>query len=111
MKMYADYIKERENKDCIYTDKGFATYSFNETSCYIEDIYVKPEFRQSGETKKLVDKIIESALEHGYTTLTGSVCPSAKGSTDSLKVLLAYGFKLLSSTNNFIIFSKEIGVK
>lgn len=111
MKMFADYIKERENKDCIYTDKGFATYSFQDGSCYIENIYIKPEFRKTGEASLLADKISQIALENGYDVLTGSVSPLAKGSTESLKALLAYGFGLVSSTNNFIILSKKIGVK
>lgn len=111
MKMFADYIKERGGKDCIYSDKGFATYSFNESSCYIEEIYVTPEFRKSGEASHLTDEIAKEAQERGYNILTGSICPTANGSTESLKALLAYGFKLVSSTNNFIILSKEIGAK
>lgn len=109
--MYVDYIKERTNKDCIYSDKGFATFSFNESSCYIEDIYIKPEFRKSGEASRLADEITEIAKQKGYSILTGSVCPSGNGSTNSLKALLAYGFKLVSCTHDFIVLSKEIGSK
>jgi predicted GNAT family acetyltransferase len=111
MKMFADYIKERGGKDIVYSDKGFATYSFNESSCYIEEIYVVPESRKSGEASRLTNEIAEIAKERGYKMLTGSVCPTANGSTESMKALLAYGFKLVSSTHNFIILSKEIGVK
>jgi len=111
MKMFAEYIKERENKECIFSDKGFATFLFENKTCYIESIYVKQEHRKSGEASRLADKITEIAVEKGCNLLMGSVSPMANGSTASLKVLLAYGFNLVSSTNNFIILSKEIGVR
>lgn len=111
MKMFADYIKERENKECLYSAKGFATFLFEKETCYIENIYVKPEFRKEGEASRLADEIADIAAKKGCKLLMGSVSPLANGSTDSLKVLLAYGFKLVSSTNNFIILSKEIGAK
>lgn len=111
MEMFAEYLKERENKECLYSDKGFATYLFDKQTCYIESIYVRPEFRKSGEASRLADKITEIAVERGCNLLMGSVCPSTNGSTASLKVLLAYGFGLVSSSGNFIILSKEIGAR
>lgn len=106
--LYGQYIKERLNKDIIETDKGFATYYFVNDSCYIEDIYIKSEFRKSNEASKLADQISIIAKEKGYKKLCGSVVPSSNNSTESLKVLLAYGFKLDSSVNNFIIMVKEL---
>ncbi len=107
--MFADYIKERKNMGCVESDIGFATYSIFDTGeCYIEDIYVKPEHRISGAASKLADEIIVKAKEQNCTVLTGSVVPSAKGSTTSLKVLLAYGFQLHSCREDFIVFSMGI---
>lgn len=106
--LYAQYVLERQGKQILEHAQGFATYSFIDNAVYIEDIFVQKEYRQTGLAAHMADLICEIAKEKGYKKLFGSVVPSANGSTDSLKVLLAYGFKLDSSANNFIAFSKEI---
>lgn len=109
MSLYSDYLTERTNKSVIETDSGFITYSFtDENTCYIEDIYIRPDFRKTREASKLADQVAEIAKSKGCTKLLGSVIPSTKNSTTSLKVLLGYDMKLLSSVNDFILFSKDI---
>jgi len=109
MSLYADYIAENTHGHVIETEKGFASYVFSdEKTCYIKDIYVVPEFRHEREASDIADHIERLAKARGCTSLLGSVVPSAKGSTTSLKVLLAYGFKLESSSSDFILFRKGI---
>lgn len=108
MSLYAQYINERENKQILETEQGFATYSFTKDGVYIEDIFVSKDYRHNNVASQLADQIIEIAKQKGCTKVFGSVVPSANNSTISLKVLLSYGFKLNSSTNNFILMSKEI---
>jgi ribosomal protein S18 acetylase RimI-like enzyme len=105
---YALYIKEREGKEIIEDEKGFATFVINDKECYIIDIFVKEEHRKEKIASKYADQITEFAKVNGCLYLTGSVCPSAKGSNESLKVLLGYGFELQSSINNMIFFRKVI---
>lgn len=106
--LYAKYVKERANKECLETEQGFAIYVVWEDGVYIEDIYVLPEFRKSGVASALADEIVLKAKELKKKRIYGSVCPQANGATDSLKILLAYGFKLLSSSPDLIMFIKEI---
>lgn len=109
MSLYSQYVAERSNKSVVETEKGFATYLFtNDNKVYIEDIYVVPEHRNSNEASQMADHIIALAKDRGCTKVLGSVVPTATNSTDSLKVLLAYGMKLDSATNDFILFSKDI---
>lgn len=109
MSLYAEYLRERTNDEIIETEKGFATYRYTDpTTVYIVDIYVRPDFRRSGESSNLADSIVELAKIRGCTKLIGTVVPSAKGSTTSLKVLLGYGMSLESSGNDFIIMKKDI---
>lgn len=109
MKMYADYLKERLGDGLVETPHGFATYRFtDEKSCYIVDIYVDPAHRKKGIAGDLADHITEIAKARGCTRLLGSVVPSSHGSTDSVRVLLAYGMRLDSSANDFILFRKDI---
>lgn len=109
MSTFAEYIKEREGKEIIEDDRGFATYKFlDATRCYIENIYVRPDYRNTKVASEMADKIVDIARAKGCTKMLGSVCPVAIGSTASLKVLLAYGFQLDSIAANLILFSKDI---
>lgn len=116
MSMYANYLREKTSDKIIETDKGFATYRFLEdktgNKCvYIVDIYVLPNHRKFDIASTIADNIVDEARIMGCVKLLGSVVPSNKGSTASLKVLLAYGMTLESSTNDFILFQKDISKK
>ncbi len=110
LSLYGAYLQERTNDCIVETEKGFATYRFleNPKAVYIIDIYVSPKHRKEGIASTLADKVGDIAKEWGYTEMLGSVVPSAKGSTDSLRVLLAYGMTLKSADKDFVVFTKEI---
>lgn len=110
MSLYADYIKERTNDKIIESDFGFATYRHlpDQKATYIIDIYVKPELRLKGLASKFADQIAMEAREIGHLNLLGTVVPSARGSTSGIKTLIAYGMHLKSSTNDLIIFEKDL---
>ena len=109
MSMYAEYLTEKTDDQILEVQEGFATYRYiDEKTVYIIDIYVKPEFRRNHIAKAMADTIVRLAKEKGCQILLGSVVPSAKGSTESLKALIAYGFQLHSSQQNFVVFKKEI---
>ena len=108
MSLFGDYIKERLDKSIVENEHGFCTYFFVNDGVYIEDLYVSPEHRKSHVAAKLADQVAEIAKEKGFKRMYGSVQPSAKGSTASLKVLLAYGMSLESSGPNAILMSKGI---
>lgn len=106
--LYAEYIQEREGKFILENEKGFATYLFVNDGCYIEDIYVAKDHRKYGQAAEFADKIAKIAKEKGYNKLYGTVAPGSNGATESLKVLLAYGFSLQSANPQLIVFVKEI---
>lgn len=111
MSLYAQYIKERMGDDIIEIDEGFVTFRYlNEgRSVYIIDIYVKPEFRKTKSASFLANTVASIAEAKGCSEMLGSVCPQAKNPTDSIKVLLAYGMELQSSSKDLLIFRKDIG--
>lgn len=109
MSMHAEYLRERTHDQILETEEGFATYRYiDEKTVYIIDLYVRPDFRKTNKASLMADSIVLEAKEKGCTKLLGSVVPSTKNSTISLKVLLGYGMSLQSSTNDFIVFQKEI---
>jgi len=110
MSLYGDYIKEHRGDEIAENDKGFASYRYlNEgKSVYIIDLYVKPDFRNHVVAQALSDEVVERAKERGAKELLGTVVPSAKNSTESIKALLSYGMTLQSSAVDLLIFRKDI---
>lgn len=113
MEMYKSYLKERSDIELVTSEHGFATYEtfFSETGldCYIQDIYVVPEARRGRAASRLADKITIIAIELGCDRLLGSVDLKASNPTQSIKVLLRYGFEVFKSETDFIWFKKNIG--
>lgn len=110
MSLYAKYLLERTDVEILERDDGFATYRFmnDGKSVYLIDIFVPKDLRNQGIAAEMADLIAKKAKSEGCTEMIGSVKPSTNGSTESLKVLLAYGFKLLSSGDDFIFFRKDL---
>lgn len=110
MSLYSEYLTEKTNDEILETENGFATYRFIqfENIVYIIDIYVRPSHRKTGLASAMADEIAIKAKKRCITKMIGSVVPSAKNSDESIKVLQAYGMKLKSATNDFIIFEKDL---
>ena len=107
--LYKTYLEElHPGKSLIETEAGFVVYWLRGKECYIEDVYVKPEFRKAGVSKLFSDEVAKVARQHDCTFLSGTVVPTAKNSTTSLKMMLSSGFKLHSAEQNLIIFTKEL---
>lgn len=67
-----------------------------------------PEERKKGGASALAGMVIERAKEKGCIEVIGTVVPSMKGCTISMKVLLAYGFELQTASNDLVILRKDI---
>lgn len=107
--LYAQYIKEREEKDIIESDEGFATYKiFDNGECYLQDIYVIPAMRKSGLATEMADKVVAIAKEKGCHTLIGSVCLDTNNTTRNMKVFLAYGMQIHKVIGSLIFLTKKI---
>lgn len=106
--MYSEYLKELGAKFLFKNDKGFVIYSFTEDNLYVEEIYILPEYRGKKEFSKIADSIIAIAKQKECKKLLGSVVPSINNSSRNVSIMLAYGFKIISASNNFIVFEKEV---
>lgn len=109
MTLFAQYIKERENKEIIENDYGFVTYYFlTNGDCYIEDVYIVPEKRRSNLASEYGKQIEIIAKERGSKKIIGSVDQNANNKTESLKFLLSYGFVLAYNSGSTIFLTKEL---
>lgn len=92
MELYAQYLKERDDVECIYTDDCFMTYKIDEDSVLIIDIYSRPEVRGTGKMKEMVDSFIAELPEEVEYVL-GMTYTNTNGWENSERLLLKYGFK------------------
>ena len=106
--LYAKYLKEREGFEVLEDGLGFATYKIVGEECYIRDIYVDSDFRKDGVASGYCDQISMIAKEAGCKNLTTTAYTRAFGSTTSTEVIIRYGFRILSTDGEKIIFIKEI---
>jgi GNAT superfamily N-acetyltransferase len=112
--MYADYLKETQDKEMLQTEAGFITYGFNcvpgvdGPHIYIEDLFVIPSMRKTHIAATMADYVCERAKERGIHLCIGSVNKSAKTNEASCKVLEAYGMSKFSEDTTTKWYIKEI---
>tara|TARA_R110000764_G_scaffold87086_2_gene167862 strand:- start:447 stop:767 length:321 start_codon:yes stop_codon:yes gene_type:complete len=106
--MWLDYVRERmPMKNVIEMEEGFAIY-YNieaESAVYIEEIYIKPQFRRSDIASSLMRDIIKESV---MPYMLGSIDVSTEGKTASLKGMLKAGFEPYRTEGNLMFFRKEL---
>ena len=97
MKLYADYLKETEDVDCIYTDDFFMFYKLEpkSKSAFILDVYSKPEIRGKGIVVGEFKKLVVNLKELGYNYIFSNTCTIKCGYQRSDAIHLQFGFKYI----------------
>lgn len=109
MSLYGEYIAEREGKHILEDERGFITYIFlPDGVCFINDMYIKPEYRRNGVGTVFFNALCEISREFGCNKIMATVCPQTNNATDSLKAILAVGFELKASTNTLIYLERGL---
>lgn len=103
-----EYIKEREGKSALETDKGFAIYEILGKECYLQDLYINPDYRRTGEARKLLNEVSQVAIKAGCEFITTTVSVLAKNPTISTQAILSCNFIIHSVKDNMIYFYKEL---
>lgn len=107
--MIKEYFKELKGLELYEEEHGFVLFRISPPYLYIHDMYVKPDYRQSGLAKDMADKLLAAAKEEcGCTHLMADIQPSNHTATLAMKVLLAYGMSVVEANQDEIIFIKEI---
>lgn len=106
MELYAEYLKERENANLVYDEKGFATYKESgENIIYIIDVYVKPEFRKNRIASSYLNLIADKTKCQWLIT---SCDENANKWQEAEKAILGYGFNYKKNEGTMRWYSKEI---
>ncbi|XP_028341733.1 thialysine N-epsilon-acetyltransferase isoform X3 [Physeter macrocephalus] len=85
----SDQVKISEEGPCVV---GYGLYYFiystwKGRNIYLEDIYVKPEYRGQGIGSKIIKKVAEVALDKGCSQFRLAVLDWNKGAMDLYKAL------------------------
>lgn len=110
MYLYELYMKERMGMDVIQGDHGFIVYAINKQAneAFVQELFIREEYRKQNLGSKLVDKVYEKAKEAGVKYLTATVIPSTNNAHVILLAALKYGCKILRSSENCIVLFKEV---
>lgn len=73
--LFADYWREKGHV-IVETQRGFMSAIIHENMCYVENFYVKPEYRGTGAALQLTLQIIQQAKDRGCTDFAAEVYKS-----------------------------------
>jgi hypothetical protein len=105
MELYKQYLKEREDAEIDYNDKGFMCYKVEEGGIFILDAYVKKEHRKEGITRNFLNNIIEKTNAKKIYTSTDK---KANNQNLSENVILNLGFEKIGEKQNTVYYLMEI---
>ena len=107
--LYEQYALEREGLLFVRHPFGFASYKMMHADLYwLVDIFVLPSQRRNGIAYELSAEVAKIALAAGAKQLLGTVDIKANGVTESLKALLADGFRFSRAEGNIMYFLKDL---
>ena len=108
MSLYSEYLNEVYSKNVLEDQISMVIWSMDDGVFYIEDIYIKPEFRSNGIGREIVDSLVIIAKENGCNKLLGSISLLCAHKEENMRKFLKYGFKISSVGSNIIFLMKDI---
>jgi len=102
------YLAEKEGKETLeIPGEGFVTYKITGEVCHVCILYTKPEVRRRLVSRDLI-KALEMKVEGRCHAFTAVCATKQNNTTDTLKVLLFYGFKVINADAGDILLYKEL---
>ena len=102
MSSYGDYMSEVYGKNIVENEYSLVIWTVKDDIFYLEDIYIKPKFRDQGYGKALMKEIIDIAKNNGCTKLLGSITMLCRYKDENMAKFLKYGFRIHSLGENII---------
>lgn len=106
--MWLDYLKERFGYSSLVEEYGFASYTLELGTLFLQEIYIKPEFRRTGKGRELLQKLELIGKEHQCTRFWAQIWTNDSCCNQTLKASLGVGFKVVDANNNRMVLTKEI---
>lgn len=106
--LFGKYVKEREGAVLLKHEHGFAIYKDQGDFGYLQDVYVLPDYRQTGIGRELMQTALKMAKKSNKIALLTSTDTNANGATESAIAILKTGFKILKTEDSMIWYILEI---
>ena len=113
MKLYADYINEILDRECIYDDHCFITYKVYDKAVSVIDYFCEKEKRGQGYMLNLINKLFTDFKDQGIEEVYGYTDTRGNTWERSEELLLKFGFEKLGPSpdnkyyNNYKLNLKE----
>jgi len=102
------YLSEKEGKETLeIPNEGFVTYKVVGDVCHICVIYVKPDKRNARIARDLMKAVLQKC-QHRCKAITAACFTKQNNTTNTLKILLAYGFEVVGVEDQDILLYKDI---
>lgn len=108
MKLYADYILERQGLKLINKEICFASYRVVGDELFISEFFVQKEYRKSGVGRSLLKEILEVSLNEKCAVVTANIHVKDPNHNETLMAVLACGFKVVAAQNDVILISLSV---
>jgi len=106
--IFKEYYHEKYGLKTLESTYGFICYNIKEETCFIGEIFVKPERRGDNRGSVLADEIANRAKEAGCKFLTCTVQLAGKEPERSLVAIIKYGFKITDVVGTGLYLTKEL---
>ncbi len=94
MKLYADYMLEREGISCKYTDTCFITYKkLDNESIFVYDMFSNKEQRGEGAMVAFCQEFCMEQKLDGIKVIYGTTVETTNGWENSDRLLRKFGFR------------------
>lgn len=107
--LYSLYLLEKENKETLeIPDVGFITYKVVGSVAHICVLYVKPLHRNATNARNLVKAMLAKLEKQNLKGITAACFTKQNDTTNTLKILLHYGFEVIGTQNDDILLYKDL---
>ena len=73
--LFAEYWREKGHL-IVETKRGFMSAIIHDAMCYVDNFYVKPEYRGTGSALQLTLQVIKEAKDKGCTDFSAEIYKS-----------------------------------
>lgn len=110
MELYAEYLKDVCDMKMVNTDTYFFTYKVNESNVYLQDVYIKKEFRNAGIIDDIFAQVYDIAEKEDLNIVKTSISKNILGDNkDRTKhILEKRGYVIYEEDDYMDYYYKEL---
>lgn len=105
--LFAEYWREKGHL-IVETQRGFMSAVIHDTLCYVDNFYVRPQYRGTSSALQLTLQTIKQAQDRGCKSFAAEVYKSDPMYNYILGLHKHFGMRIIEDTEYKTVTSKEI---